>query len=239
MKKIVISLLFSIVILSNYSDAQTFSFVRTSTPIVVGSTTDTVIVSYAKVINLTNAPIDIRLHRVSVNLPFGWLTSICDPETCYEKTMDSTISYIYPPGESQVEMHFYPDVHHNGIAYMDVRAHRTSGPDEYYEQTFGATLGVIGIKQISSIVRGFQLKQNYPNPFNPSTKISFSIPLSGIVNLEIFDITGKVVGELINRFLTAGEYEVDFDASKLSSGVYIYRIEASKNVDVKKMVLIK
>jgi len=239
MKKIIVFVSLLTILLQNYVNAQTFSFIRTSPPIVIGSGTDSVIISYGKIINFTNAPISIRLHRDSVNVPFGWLTMICDPGTCYAKNVDSSNAYNYPPGESTVEMHFYPDVHHNAIAYMYVRAHRTSGPVEFYQQTFGATLNLIGIQQISSVVKEFQLKQNYPNPFNPSTKISFSIPASGIVSLRIYDITGKEIEKLLDQFINKGEYLVDFNAEGLSSGVYYYRIETNGNIDVKKMVLLK
>src|SRR3972149_8500925 len=239
MKKIIIITLFVITALSTYLNAQTFSFIRTSPPIVVGSGSDTVIKSNGKIINYTNTPINIRLHRDSVDVPFGWTTMMCDPGTCYAKTVDSTIAYSYPPGESQVEMHFYPDIHHNANAYMYVRAHRTAGPEESDQQIFGATLNLIGIIQINTLVKEFNLKQNYPNPFNPSTKISFSLPSPGYVRLNICDISGKDVENLINQSLSAGEYEVDYNAEGLSSGVYYYRLESQENYAVKKMVVIK
>ncbi|RPI14679.1 MAG: hypothetical protein EHM58_15930 [Ignavibacteriae bacterium] len=155
--RVIFALLILLFVLSGNLYSQTFSFVRTSPPIVTGNTSDTVIISYGKIINYTNAPISIRLHRDSAIVPFGWLTSICEPAACYPKTMDSTSAYSYPPGESVVEMHYYPDVHHNAIAYMYVRAHRTSGPQEFYQQIFGATLNLIGIQKISSTVKDFKL----------------------------------------------------------------------------------
>lgn len=223
----------------NYLHTQTFSFIRTSLPVVSGSTTDTVIVSYAKIINMTNSPINIRLHRDSVHVPYGWLTAICEPNTCYGKPVDSTNGYNYPPGETQIQMKFYPDPHHNAIAYMHVRAHLTSGTSEHYEQTFGAIIGPIGVKQISSLVEGFQLNQNYPNPFNPTTKIAFSIPKSEIVIVKVYDNAGREIEELLNQYLSSGKYELEFKADMLSSGVYYYKIETPQNIAVKKMVLIK
>jgi hypothetical protein len=98
----------------------------------------------------------------------------------------------------------------------------------------------IGIKQISEQVPGhFSLSQNYPNPFNPSTKIRFDIPKQALTRITVFDILGREVKTLVNEELNAGKYEVDFNASAYSSGLYFYRIEAGDYVEVKKMVLVK
>jgi hypothetical protein len=83
------------------------------------------------------------------------------------------------------------------------------------------------------------LNQNYPNPFNPSTKISFSIPQSGFVSLKIYDLTGREVANLVNNRMEAGTYEYDFDGTKLTSGIYFYRINAGAYSETLKMMLIK
>jgi hypothetical protein len=85
----------------------------------------------------------------------------------------------------------------------------------------------------------FSLEQNYPNPFNPSTNIEFSLPLYADVLLEVFNIQGQRVATLVNGSLAAGLHRVSFDASTLSSGVYIYRIQAGDFSKVNKMLLIK
>ncbi len=94
-------------------------------------------------------------------------------------------------------------------------------------------------QQNNQIPEGFTLTQNYPNPFNPSTKISFSIPKSSFVKMAVYDVTGKEVGILVNENMNAGSFEVDFNASKLTSGVYFCRISADGFTDVKKMMLVK
>jgi hypothetical protein len=107
---------------------------------------------------------------------------------------------------------------------------------------------IIGIQQISSeIPSSFSLSQNYPNPFNPATKIKFSIPNStppaplprGTVSLKVYDITGKEVAVLINETLQPGTYEVTFDGSGLTSGVYFYKLYAGDYMETKRMILIK
>lgn len=85
----------------------------------------------------------------------------------------------------------------------------------------------------------YSLSQNYPNPFNPATNINFSLPKSSNVKLVVFDITGKVVSNLVDENLQAGSYKFDFDASKLSSGTYFYKLTAGDYSDVKKMILVK
>ncbi|MBL1213044.1 MAG: T9SS type A sorting domain-containing protein [Ignavibacteriae bacterium] len=95
------------------------------------------------------------------------------------------------------------------------------------------------------IVNEFKLYQNYPNPFNPSTTIKFTIPpnvgtsrdLS--LRLKIYDILGREVKTLVNEQKPAGTYEVQFDASSLSSGVYFYQLSAGSFVETKKLMLLK
>lgn len=88
-------------------------------------------------------------------------------------------------------------------------------------------------------INDFTLFQNYPNPFNPSTKISWQSPVSGWQKLKIYDLLGNEVTTLVNEEKPAGRYEVEFDASLLSSGVYFYQIKAGKYLETKKMILLK
>ena len=85
----------------------------------------------------------------------------------------------------------------------------------------------------------YDLSQNYPNPFNPSTKISFSLPQADVVTLKIYDILGSEVATLVNGKMEAGKYEINFDASNLPSGAYIYRIQTNNFQATKKMMLLK
>jgi hypothetical protein len=99
---------------------------------------------------------------------------------------------------------------------------------------------ISGINPISNTIPlSFNLEQNYPNPFNPNTKINFSIPKNGLVQLRVYDILGREVTELVNEEVSPGEYSISWDASMYSSGIYIYRIEAGDFAATKKMVLLK
>ena len=103
---------------------------------------------------------------------------------------------------------------------------------------------LVGITPVTTIAENFSLSQNYPNPFNPSTKINFSIPERSFVTMKVYDMLGKEVALLVNNNYSAGTYSVDMNAKGLSSGMYIYSIEAkteSGNIfkDTKKLTLIK
>jgi hypothetical protein len=91
----------------------------------------------------------------------------------------------------------------------------------------------------NEIPEGFSLSQNYPNPFNPTTNIEYTINQAGPVTLKVYDMTGREVATLVNTRMSAGEYTVSFDASNLSSGVYIYSLQANGVRLTNKMTLIK
>lgn len=98
----------------------------------------------------------------------------------------------------------------------------------------------IGItKNSNSIPLRFQLYQNYPNPFNPVTKIKFDLPKSSYTKVSIYDVLGREIAILINEQLKPGTYEIDWDASYFSSGVYFYKLTAGDFSETKKMILIK
>jgi hypothetical protein len=85
----------------------------------------------------------------------------------------------------------------------------------------------------------FHLSQNYPNPFNPVTSIQYAISSRQFVTLKVYDLLGREVATLVNEEKPAGEYEVEFDGSKLSSGVYLYRLTAGEFNETRKLVLLK
>jgi len=85
----------------------------------------------------------------------------------------------------------------------------------------------------------YDLHQNYPNPFNPNTKIKFVIPKSSFVNLKVYNVLGKEAATLVNEEKPAGNYEVEFNATDLPSGIYFYRLQAGDFIETKKMILLR
>ncbi|MBS1516059.1 MAG: T9SS type A sorting domain-containing protein [Bacteroidetes bacterium] len=106
-----------------------------------------------------------------------------------------------------------------------------NGTNKYYYLSNEVIIGVPG---------KFALEQNYPNPFNPVTKINFELPVNTNVSLQVFDVTGRMISEIISsKMYNAGYYSVEFNASILSSGVYFYKLTTTENNAIRKMVLIK
>jgi hypothetical protein len=101
----------------------------------------------------------------------------------------------------------------------------------------------VSVEPEKIIVSDFMLGQNYPNPFNPNTVISYQLPVSGNVELKVYDILGNEVATLVNEYKPAGKYEIEFNTSSgirnLASGIYFYQLKAGEFVETKKLVLIK
>ncbi|MEP7145804.1 MAG: S8 family serine peptidase, partial [bacterium] len=99
---------------------------------------------------------------------------------------------------------------------------------------------VVGVTNYNSNVpEKYSLSQNYPNPFNPNTKINFGLTKAGFTSLKIYDALGKEVSDIINTNLQAGSYEVEWNASAFTSGVYFYKIQSEGFIETKRMMLIK
>ncbi len=134
-----------------------------------------------------------------------------------------------------------------GVFFTDVNTGWAAGWNGTILHTTNG--GVTFINKISTEVpQEFNLYQNYPNPFNPVTKIKFDVPASNLilngvkdpsVRLIIYDVLGRGITTLVNEKLSSGTYEVEWDASSFSSGIYFYRLVSGDYIQVKKMVLLK
>ncbi|MCE1165634.1 MAG: Omp28-related outer membrane protein [Bacteroidetes bacterium] len=98
---------------------------------------------------------------------------------------------------------------------------------------------ISGINNESGIVQGYSLSQNYPNPFNPETNIRFSIPKNTNVTIKIYDALGNEIENYFSGYMNAGTYSMTYDGSRLSSGVYFYKLQTKDFSEVKRMVLVK
>ncbi len=128
---------------------------------------------------------------------------------------------------------------------IDTLGNRNAGWNQFYgwgriDAAFALAQVIPAVNTISTEVPAeFYLSQNYPNPFNPSTKISFGVSVSSDVKMNVYDLSGKEIAELVNERVQPGKYEVTFDASALASGTYFLRINAGSYTESKKITLLK
>ncbi|MEX0721466.1 MAG: T9SS type A sorting domain-containing protein [Balneolaceae bacterium] len=150
----------------------------------------------------------------------------------------ATSSGIYKSNSETMNFEFVSDIKGNSFAWNETEKVVIVG---YEKGIHFLTLenGNLVSTENESIPDGFFLNQNYPNPFNPTTNINFELPKASEVRLEVYDMVGRKVASLVNERKAAGRYTVRFEAGNLSSGMYIYRIDAGNFVQTRKLMLIK
>ena len=113
------------------------------------------------------------------------------------------------------------------------------GAQSFYESNFTELPSDVGEEKDIDSPNKYLLLQNYPNPFNPLTNIKFQIADYGLVTLKVYDILGREISTLMNEELPAGNYQINFNASQLATGVYFYQLKAGNYTETKKMILLK
>ncbi len=153
----------------------------------------------------------------------------------------ANFSYIVDSVTTTLNQHNVPPGKLNTATtyFWRVKANTTFGINPWSSISNFATIISSILNYTSSIPEKYDLYQNYPNPFNSQTTIKFSIIKSGIVNLSVFDVNGRIVENILNRELNPGEYTLFYDASDIPSGIYFYRLFAGENDFIRKMILIK
>jgi len=214
-------------------------------------TTNPVLISHARLQNTTDT-----VNNYIVNATIKNKSSI-DSAFVFWRT-DTTLPYNKIFMTNSGGQNWISQIPHQSAGksvYYFIKAHTLNGkyfskpitaPSGYWK--FNVT-GVIGVSENQNLIpKYYKLEQNYPNPFNPITKIKFNLPPlseggAQAVKLFVYDILGREVATLVNKKLNAGSYEVTFDGSGFSSGVYFYRLStgdgAANFTDTRKMLLIK
>jgi hypothetical protein len=123
--------------------------------------------------------------------------------------------------------------------YNATTASKTKYVVMWLVRVYGTTTPATGVNDAQALPKQFSLKQNYPNPFNPTTKISFETPKSSFVSLNVYNLLGQKVASLVNEVVQAGSHTVNFNASNLPSGVYLYQLRTDNFNSIKKMTLLK
>ena len=193
---------------------------------------------------------DRQRGRVEIYTPFpttsfrvGYNQEVTSTPQAFLQKFDST-SNTFPSGNKYQVSNVTADT-----TFGSIRPCKKTGADDcvaiwrglssaftYCSYNCATTVGVVNNNQTPT---AFDLSQNYPNPFNPSTNIKFAVPVSGMVKLVVYDVTGREAGILLSEQMNAGTYSVNFDASQLSSGIYFYTLTAGDFTQTKKMMLIK
>ena len=142
------------------------------------------------------------------------------------KTFSTTLDAGWIPDNCELSVFVYKDNVQLGMA-------------EVQNAMVTDVTGTTGVGTVPELPTTYELSQNYPNPFNPVTNIKVSVPKEGFVSLKVFDITGKEVLTGVNEVLQPGYYNVQIDASHLSSGVYFYKLNANGFTETRKMTVLK
>lgn len=165
-----------------------------------------------------------------------------DSDLQYYAVYRSTVANFIPTKENQVgrvATNAFDDASAvpGQLYYYKISAFDFSGNESMASKE--VSLMITGVADEAAIPTEFNLYQNYPNPFNPSTTISFDLPNSEFVSLTIYDVLGKQVSTLVNEYKNAGRYDIRFEANRLSSGMYFYKISAGNFNQIKKFILMK
>jgi hypothetical protein len=246
MKKLV-TIILLVFAFSVNSYAQDFTFHRISPAIVVGQISPFATVTKGLFTNTSTSTKSFKFVRILNNMPGPtWSSQLCVGTSCYPPEIDTVPPFgvddvTLAPGTSDT---LFIDIYGQteGIASVVMKCYIKNAPTAYIVDTFKVQLVTSGIRNLSSVVKEYEMSQNYPNPFNPTTVIQFSLLSNQNVSLKIYNSLGVEVASLLNNEnLSAGTYAYDFNANNysLSSGIYFYRLRTDNFTDVKKMMLTK
>ncbi|MHB8581572.1 MAG: T9SS type A sorting domain-containing protein [Ignavibacteriaceae bacterium] len=150
---------------------------------------------------------------------------------------DTTINLSNSPGDDYEPLisFYYSDTTYIAVFWT----HEENGTKDIWmaKAIYAPLIG--GVNEPPQVLSNYTLEQNYPNPFNPVTTINYTIAAKDLVSIKVYDVLGKKISTLVNEEKPAGSYSVNFNASKLSSGVYFYRMQAGSFVETKKLILMK
>jgi hypothetical protein len=182
-------------------------------------------------------------YIIEVKIPFQLFADSVSGDAVYTPTLGHRIAIDFSVNDNDGKA-FNPGEPWN--ARDGILAYSPFNDDNSWQDMWRWTHTWVGpqwnptsVRQDETIARQFELSQNFPNPFNPTTSIRYALPNAGFVSLKVYDILGREVMTVVNEYQTEGTYNVNLDASTLSSGMYVYALESGSFSSVKKMMLLK
>lgn len=192
-----------------------------------------------KIVSYSNIPVELTSFTASsdaqgVTLKWSTATETNNQGFSVERSLDQVqyipVGFVEGSGTTtSTSSYSFTDRSISGKCWYRLKQIDLDGSIQYYGPVEAAT----------AVITDYALDQNYPNPFNPSTTINFAIPVEGKVKLSVYDLTGTLVTTLADRDFPAGKHSIQFNAEKLASGMYLYRIEAGDFRAQKKLMLLK
>jgi hypothetical protein len=192
---------------------------------------------------------DITGHETGTNKTYDFASGWSSYDFDYPFTLSRGPNFGQPqPGRETIEL---TDTTFTMVHYYEEVNDADEDPNFYLEPILHSRwlwdwnckidpyTNPAGVENENDIPKSFKLEQNYPNPFNPSTRINYSVPKAGNVVLKVYDVLGRETAALVNEYKTPGNYSYVFNASKLTSGVYFYRLTCGSYVNTKKLILVK
>ncbi len=237
----------AIIIFSTTALAQNFTFIPDHTAL-TGNAGEEVVFDIP-ITNTSTQTITLFICRKVDELPANWYSSMCFDQSCFPAFLDSVAttpdfnSSPLAPGETRdFSMHILTDSFNTGTGHIKLLAGDTRNLSDTIGIDLYATVDATAVDNNNNMNLSFTLDQNYPNPFNPSTIISWQLPERANVTLNVYDILGNKVAELVNEVQDAGRHNVEFSAAgknQLVSGIYLYQIKAGSFTQTKKLLLLK
>lgn len=241
MKKMI---LIFIVFMSGALSAQ--SFTLKSQDLSKKDSLNSEIVFDVTVKNNGSSDLTLAVIRTKNELVSNWSSSLCFT-SCFApfidtiKTTQDFGSNPISPGDSiKVSLHVFTSAD-PGTGKVNLLFKNLNNNSDTASLAFEAQAEVNTDIQTfeDQIPSSYFISQNYPNPFNPTTKIQFGLHKEGDVKIEIFNVLGEKVKVLLDKYMSPGTYTADFNATNLSSGVYLYKMKINNFVEIKKMILEK
>ncbi len=192
-----------------------------------------------RITNHTTKNLAVFIKRVLNDMPDStWSSSLCFINCTGQDSINNAESPIPPGDTSEATIHIFSS-NIPGTGKVSVQVGTIANPDYRETYTFISSTETSGIAEANTKPNCFKVYQNYPNPFNPSTVISYSLSSPAKVSIKVYDIMGTQVSTLVNQEKPSGTHQVEFDGSKLPSGIYYYRLAAGSFMQTKKMMMLK